>query len=165
MRPESFHRKPGGTAPELFRTRCAFGSSRLGHVAATGTWSLPISVARSRYDVQARGAGQVAQLQSALSDPFAGVRCSRRGATGGILLGMPMTTIKVDTATRDRLLAEARREGRTLGRLLEDMLAERERAQRFADLKRAIAATPAAEHDTWAAETAAFDTTSSDGGA
>lgn len=76
---------------------------------------------------------------------------------------MTVTTVKVDTAVRDRLLAEARREGRTVGQLLDVMLAERERAQRFAQLARAIAATPGALRDSWQAETDAWDGASADG--
>lgn len=76
---------------------------------------------------------------------------------------MPVTTIKVDTAIRDRLLSEARREGRTVGQLLDTMLAERERAQRFARLKDALAATPEAELESWRAESQQFEVTSADG--
>ncbi len=76
---------------------------------------------------------------------------------------MPATTVKVDTTLRDRLLAEARREGRTVAQLLEVMLADRERAQRFARLKEAIAATPAAQRDSWRTENQAYDATLSDG--
>lgn len=56
---------------------------------------------------------------------------------------MPVTTVSVDTAARDRLLAAARREGRTVGQPLDVMLAERERAQRFAELRRAMVETSA----------------------
>lgn len=94
--------------------------------------------------------------------PTGGDRVDARD-TGGILPGMPMTTVKVDTATRDRLLVEARREGRTIGQLLDGMLADRERAERFSRLKQAIAATPGPLRSSWAAETGAFDVTSVDG--
>ncbi len=76
---------------------------------------------------------------------------------------MPATTVKVDTTLRDRLLTEARREGRTVAQLLEIMLADRERAQRFAALKEAIAATPASHRDSWRAENQAYETTLVDG--
>ena len=76
---------------------------------------------------------------------------------------MPTTTVKVDTALRDRLVAEARREQRTVGQLLDAMLRERERAQRFASLREAIAATPEAERASWQAETEEFEVTSADG--
>lgn len=76
---------------------------------------------------------------------------------------MPATTVKVDTVLRDRLLAEARREGRTVGQLIDLMLADRERAQRFALLKQAIAAMPAAQRNSWRAESQEFETTLSDG--
>lgn len=76
---------------------------------------------------------------------------------------MPVTTVTLDTTVRDRLLAEARREGRTVGQLLEVMLAERERAQRFAALKQAMAAAPADLTESWQQETADWDTASADG--
>lgn len=76
---------------------------------------------------------------------------------------MPATTVKVDADLRDRLLAEARREGRSVAQLLEAMLAERERAQRFASLRAAIASTSAADLDGWRDETAGYDQTSRDG--
>lgn len=76
---------------------------------------------------------------------------------------VPATTVEVDTDLRDRLLAEARREGRSVGQLIEIMLAERERAQRFASLRAAIAATGRPDRDSWRAETAAYEQTEQDG--
>lgn len=80
-----------------------------------------------------------------------------------MLVRMPLTTVKLDTTTRDRLLAEARREGRTVGQLLDAMLAERERASRFAALRAAISATPEELRRSWEDETRSFDVTSADG--
>ena len=76
---------------------------------------------------------------------------------------MPTTTVKVETSVRDRLLVEARRDGSTVGQLLDAMLRERERSQRFAQLREAIAATPSAARKSWQAETEQFDVTSTDG--
>ena len=76
---------------------------------------------------------------------------------------MTMTTVKVEAAVRDRLLTEARREGRTLGQLLDAMLRDRERAQRFARLRQAITTTPEALTTSWQVETDELDVTSADG--
>lgn len=76
---------------------------------------------------------------------------------------MATTTIKVDSAVRDRLNAEARREGVPVGRVLEAMLEERARARRFAELKAAIDSTPGSLLVSHAAETQAWSVTDEDG--
>lgn len=76
---------------------------------------------------------------------------------------MPVTTIKVDSRLRDLLTAEARREGVTVGRVLEAMLEERARARRFAELKAAMAATPADLQQSYARETDGWAVTDADG--
>lgn len=76
---------------------------------------------------------------------------------------MATTTIKLDSATRDRLNAEARREGTTAGRVLEQMLADRERARRFEALRVAVEAAGEDERKSYVEETAAWDRTSGDG--
>ena len=73
------------------------------------------------------------------------------------------TTIKLAPELRDRLNAEARRQSTTVAQVIEGLLDDRARARRFADLDRAIRATPAALTDSWDDETAAWDATSGDG--
>lgn len=76
---------------------------------------------------------------------------------------MATTTIKVTSELRDRLRAEANRDGQTLGELLEELLAERARARRFERLRDAIVATRGDDRRTWEDETAAWDELASDG--
>ena len=76
---------------------------------------------------------------------------------------MPITTIKVDSRLRDRLNDEARRDGVPVGRVLESMLEERARVRRFAELKAAMALTPADHQDSYAHETNDWAVTDADG--
>ncbi len=57
--------------------------------------------------------------------------------------GMTQTTIKVDREVRDHLAALARRDGLTMGELLERLVAERARLDRFEQLRAAFAGTSA----------------------
>ena len=76
---------------------------------------------------------------------------------------MTLTTIKVDTAIRDRLKAQAESHGRTLGEHLR-VLAEREsREQRFAGLRADIHATDPALLVEVEREVAHWDSTAADG--
>lgn len=76
---------------------------------------------------------------------------------------MTLTTIKVDSAIRDRLKAQAESHGRTLGEHLQ-ALAEREaRDQRFAGLRADIHATDPALLVEYEREIAEWDTTRGDG--
>lgn len=54
---------------------------------------------------------------------------------------MAATTIKVSSELRDRLNAEARRAGTTAAGVIEALIAERERSERFQAMREAIAAT------------------------
>lgn len=74
-----------------------------------------------------------------------------------------MTTIKLDSTVRDRLKAEAAREGIPVGRVIESLLEDRARARRFAELKVAMAATPPVQRQSYEDETAAWSATDSDG--
>lgn len=76
---------------------------------------------------------------------------------------MATTTIKLDGRLRDRLNEEARRDGVTVARVLESMLAERDRARRFEALRAAIAATLPDDLASHESETAEWDATVSDG--
>lgn len=76
---------------------------------------------------------------------------------------MAQTTIKVDTALRDRLNEEARRDGVPVGRLLEALLAERARSRRFAAMRAAMAATPADQLQSYREETTAWGSADGDG--
>lgn len=71
------------------------------------------------------------------------------------------TTIKVTPATRDRVNDRARADGVTPAVLLEQLLDEHDRAQRFAAVRAAYAALPA--DDDYEAETARWDVVNSDG--
>lgn len=73
------------------------------------------------------------------------------------------TTIKLDSTVRDRLNAEARRDGVPVGRVLEAMLEERARTRRFEDLKAAVDSTPGPLLASHAAETQAWSVTDGDG--
>ncbi|HEY5877568.1 MAG TPA: hypothetical protein VIU11_01570 [Nakamurella sp.] len=55
---------------------------------------------------------------------------------------MTSTTIKLDSATRDRLRAQARAAHRTLGEHLEHLIDAEDRRLRMDELAAAIAATP-----------------------
>ena len=81
----------------------------------------------------------------------------------GYLVPMAITTIKLDSTVRDRLNAEARRDGVPVGRVLEAMLEERARARRFTELRAAIASTPGPLLASHAAETDRWSTTDGDG--
>lgn len=70
---------------------------------------------------------------------------------------MTATTIKVDSALRDRLKEQARREGHGLGAHIEHLLEREERRLRMIALRDAIAATPQSELDSYAEETAELD--------
>ena len=72
---------------------------------------------------------------------------------------MAITTIKLGSAVRDRLNAEARRDGVPVGRVLE----ERARTRRFAELRAAIDRTPGPLLASHAAETDRWSTTDGDG--
>lgn len=76
---------------------------------------------------------------------------------------MSLTTIKVDSELRDRLKAEAAREGVPVGRVIESLLEDRARARRFAELKAAMAATPPGQRRSHEDETADWSATDSDG--
>lgn len=70
---------------------------------------------------------------------------------------MTITTLKVHSEVRDRIKAVARREGVTVGKLLEDLVAIREREQRFADIAQARNAMSTADTDSYKAETAQWE--------
>ncbi|PZQ87625.1 MAG: DNA mismatch repair protein MutS [Leifsonia xyli] len=74
-----------------------------------------------------------------------------------------VTTIKVSEEVRDRLKEQAAIHGRTIGEQIAELVARAERDERFARLRRQIAATPAAERDARAAEIAAWQEASGDG--
>ncbi|KNX36986.1 hypothetical protein [Luteipulveratus halotolerans] len=71
------------------------------------------------------------------------------------------TTIKVTRHARDRINDRARAHGVTPAVLLERMLDEHDRAERFAAVKAAYAALPA--DDDYAGETAEWDAAGEDG--
>lgn len=73
------------------------------------------------------------------------------------------TTIKLDSALRDRLNAEARRRDQTAGSFVEDLLETWLREQRFAQIRRSMANTPGTEIESYRAETADLDALASDG--
>lgn len=77
--------------------------------------------------------------------------------------GMTVTSITIDVSVRDRLNAEARRDGVPVGEVLEAMLEERARARRFAELDAAIASTPEPLRSSHTAEAREWDVTSEDG--
>lgn len=70
---------------------------------------------------------------------------------------MTMTTIKVSSSTRDRLKAQAKQAGRTLGDHLAHLADAAEKRDRFDRLKRQIAATPAVLLESYADESAEWD--------
>ncbi len=73
------------------------------------------------------------------------------------------TTIKVSTELRDRLKAQAAAHGRTLGQHLAVLADSQERDERFARLRRQIAATSAGSRATLRDEVDAWDTATGDG--
>ena len=68
-----------------------------------------------------------------------------------------MTTIKVSSATRDRLKAQASAAHRSLGAYLEDLADLADRQSRFASLKAAIVETSAADLARHGAEAAEWE--------
>ena len=64
-----------------------------------------------------------------------------RGAAGHTV-GMTLTTIKVDSAVRDRLKEQARAHGRTLGEHLEALVEAESRRERLRAMQEAMAARP-----------------------
>lgn len=56
--------------------------------------------------------------------------------------GMTLTTIKVDSAVRDRLKEQARAHGRTLGEHLEALVEAESRRERLRAMQEAMAARP-----------------------
>ena len=74
-----------------------------------------------------------------------------------------MTTIKVDSAVRDRLNTEARKRGLTAGSFVEELLDAWAREQRFAAIREAMAQTPPDLVDSYRAELSALDTLTDDG--
>jgi hypothetical protein len=67
-----------------------------------------------------------------------------------ILFGMPTTTIKVDSATRDRLAHLARARGTTMSALLSDVAARLETEQRWSDIEAAYERMQHDDPDGWA---------------
>jgi macrodomain Ter protein organizer (MatP/YcbG family) len=76
---------------------------------------------------------------------------------------MAVTTIKVETTLRDRLNLIAREQGVSVSRALETMVAERERAERFRQLREDMATLSTSGHDEYLAEATAWDSTLMDG--
>lgn len=67
------------------------------------------------------------------------------------------TTIKVSNELRDRLKAQAAEQGLTIGDHLAALADEADRRERFARLRRQIAATPPALRSTYLDEVGAWD--------
>jgi len=76
---------------------------------------------------------------------------------------MTATTIKLDSAVRDRLNAAARERGVTAGSFVDQLLEAWLREQRFRAVRQALAGTDAAVRRTYDDEVAAFDGTLLDG--
>ncbi|ROS79148.1 toxin-antitoxin system protein [Cellulomonas sp. PhB143] len=76
---------------------------------------------------------------------------------------MTATTIKLDSALRDRLNAESRERGVPVGSFVEELLEAWLREQRFARLRDEMARTDPTERAAHAAEDAAWDATAADG--
>ncbi len=76
---------------------------------------------------------------------------------------MSVTTIKLDSDLRDRLNAEARRRGVSAGTFVEELFAGWLRAERFAAMRTAMAATPLDLSHSYDIEVELFDATSADG--
>ena len=70
---------------------------------------------------------------------------------------MTMTTIKVSTATRDRLKSQAAAAHKSLGVYLDELAHRADRAERFRALAHQIAATPPAQMESYRAETAEWE--------
>ncbi|MDR2381970.1 MAG: hypothetical protein LBE08_12535 [Bifidobacteriaceae bacterium] len=70
---------------------------------------------------------------------------------------MTMTTIKVDSALRDRLKRQAAASGRTLGAHLAAMADMADRQAAMGALRRAIATTPPDLMDSWRQEAAGWE--------
>lgn len=73
------------------------------------------------------------------------------------------TTIKVSIELRDRLKAQAAEHGRTIGEHLASLADAADRRERFARLRRQIAATPPELRESYLEESAAWDATTGDG--
>ena len=73
---------------------------------------------------------------------------------------MTATTIKVSTELRDRLNAEARRSGMTAAEVIEQLLAERARADRFRAIRDARDAMTPEQRADLASEREAFEAAS-----
>jgi predicted transcriptional regulator len=73
-----------------------------------------------------------------------------------------MTTIKLDADLRNRLDAEARSRGVTAGSFVEELFELWQREQRFAAIRRAMAAASADELASYQAEVAELDTLTDD---
>lgn len=67
-----------------------------------------------------------------------------------MLIGMSTTTIKVDSATRDRLAHLARVRGTTMGALLSDVTERLENEQRWSDIEIAYERMQREDPDGWA---------------
>ena len=76
---------------------------------------------------------------------------------------MAVTTIKVETTLRDRLNLIARQQGVSVSRAIEGMVADRERAERFRQLREDMAVLGTSERDEYLTETATWDSTLMDG--
>ena len=74
-----------------------------------------------------------------------------------------ITTIKVSNELRDRLKAQAALQHLTLGEHLAALADRADRDERFARLRRQIAATPPDARSAYLDETAAWDASSGDG--
>lgn len=70
---------------------------------------------------------------------------------------MTLTTIKVSTAVRDRLKAQARAEHRTLGEQLEHLVELADRDLRFEQMRQAISRTSPEDLASYREETAFWD--------
>ena len=76
---------------------------------------------------------------------------------------MPMTTIKVTTEVRDRLNAQARRAGLTVGQFLGVLVAAREVQEFFDGIASDIDRTDATVRKAVATDSSAWDETNADG--
>lgn len=76
---------------------------------------------------------------------------------------MPATTIKVPSELRDRLNAEARRGNTTVAGVIEALIAERERAQRFAAMREAMNDTSRPDAESYGRENSVWGETLTDG--
>lgn len=76
---------------------------------------------------------------------------------------MAVTTIKVETTLRDRLNLIARQQGVSVSRAIEGMVADRERAERFRQLRENLTALSQNDLEEYLAETAIWDSALTDG--